>query len=50
MITQLNRFIGPEFYQTYLKFRQEWDANNKVFEQVYKDYFLENKPNPYIVD
>ena len=50
VIKKFNRLIDESLYRTYLKYRQEWDIENKVYEQVYLDYFVEDKPNPYVVE
>jgi len=48
VIQRVNTLINDDFYKRYIQYRQEWDAENIVFEHVYNDYFLNKQKNPNI--
>ena len=50
VIARINELITPDFHETYLQFRQEWDPDNQRFEQTFKEYFLEGVRHEYVVE
>jgi len=50
VVQKINTLMNDDFYKHYIKYRQEWDVDNAVFEKVYSNYFLKNKANSNITE
>jgi len=50
VVKEINTLINENLYKHYIEYRQEWDVENTVFEEVYNDYFLNLKANSNITE